>query len=1046
MRFKQPLLVAAFLIFSFSLFAQNNQHLRNINKAELQQLLKEHKNIHFVFTHDPHNPVQFYEAPQQESIPQKLIQDNSIVSSQSNFHLVKDLNTQTDANPINTDISSFFYNIPYVIFNGAMYFSAFDGIHGIQIWRSDGTSSGTYRVTNIEPGIAPIYEIKTTKNKIFFRVGDITTNTYQLYVSDGTVNGTFMLKDLVRDGLGGTYYITPVNNEVYFFMYDYNYNAQLWVTDGTVANTLMVKDFTNIGQSPFLATSANGLFYFTLFTNENGRELWRSNGTDEGTFMVKDISTSTDFDNGPAQLTEFKNKLYFSADYGTGRQLWYTDGTESGTTLAPGNNGVKLSDDYIFSFLNVPFTVIGNNFYTKATTTSTGTELFKYDVTGGFKLIKDITPGTKGGDISDIFPFNNGIAFVYTDSVNETNKLYVSKGYVGNATLIHSSGNYSLTFDNLAAADSILYFTFHTNDSGTELWKTNGAPNNITLVKDIYSGAVSSNPRNLTFFNNKFFFNAASKNAGTELWQTDGTEEGTGMVSEINTNSTAGSAVNYTVYEFSNDYKEYGPGAILNNELFFSATKPETGNELYKSDGTNAGTKLANDLVKGETGSSPYNFINRNGNIYFITLEDTSRLYKIDSIGKPTILVSTKGFIECFDVAKNGLVFYAKINDSSKTELWRSDGSEAGTFILATFNMFQDNIITCGNTAYFSAEDEGLNVELWNSDGTVAGTKMVKDIYSGVNGSWPYSLHSFKGDVYFGAQDSLGTALWKSNGTNAGTIKLASIQPYNSIGPFDFFCAFKNRLYFSAFTQNFGYELWKTDGTPEGTKMLKDTNGYDMPNPSFLTNVNGTLFFATSNHDLYKSDGTSAGTVLVKNISVPDYYLFDDRCVADGKLFFNAGHALWVSDGTDLGTHKVHDGSLQNVSGVNNMVAAGNSVFFDGYTYKYGSELYVGDATQVDTNNIAKAETVKINPATFSASVLQNPVQSALRLNIKSFSSQTLHIIISGERGNVIAHQNISVPKGTANINLSASNWQPGIYVIQLTGNAGDAVSITVLK
>ena len=102
--------------------------------------------------------------------------------------------------------------------------------------------------------------------------------------------------------------------------------------------------------------------------------------------------------------------------------------------------------------------------------------------------------------------------------------------------------------------------------------------------------------------------------------------------------------------------------------------------------------------------------------------------------------------------------------------------------------------------------------------------------------------------------------------------------------------------------------------------------------------------------------------------------------------------------------------------------------------------------TDIEIRYKVKAEAVKTKSATFSANVLQNPVQSLLRLNIKSLTNQTLHIVISNERGNVITQQNLSINKGTTNINLPASKWQAGVYVIQLMENTGAAVSISVLK
>ena len=77
-------------------------------------------------------------------------------------------------------------------------------------------------------------------------------------------------------------------------------------------------------------------------------------------------------------------------------------------------------------------------------------------------------------------------------------------------------------------------------------------------------------------------------------------------------------------------------------------------------------------------------------------------------------------------------------------------------------------------------------------------------------------------------------------------------------------------LYFSAYTEDDGYELWKSDGTAEGTVMVKDIAPGEESGPEYLINANGTLFFSAddgiSGRELWKSDGTLTGTVRVMDI------------------------------------------------------------------------------------------------------------------------------------------------------------------------------------
>ena len=79
---------------------------------------------------------------------------------------------------------------------------------------------------------------------------------------------------------------------------------------------------------------------------------------------------------------------------------------------------------------------------------------------------------------------------------------------------------------------------------------------------------------------------------------------------------------------------------------------------------------------------------------------------------------------------------------------------------------------------YFQADDGADGVELWKSDGTAAGTVMVTDINPGADGSYPSELANVNGTLYFNADDGAdGVELWKSDGTAAGTVMVKDIDP-----------------------------------------------------------------------------------------------------------------------------------------------------------------------------------------------------------------------------------------------------------------------------
>jgi ELWxxDGT repeat protein len=87
-------------------------------------------------------------------------------------------------------------------------------------------------------------------------------------------------------------------------------------------------------------------------------------------------------------------------------------------------------------------------------------------------------------------------------------------------------------------------------------------------------------------------------------------------------------------------------------------------------------------------------------------------------------------------------------------------------------------ITAVGSTLYFSAYDDVSGQELWKSDGTAAGTVLVKDINPtagfGGNVSYPTAIN---GTLYFLANDGTsGNELWKSNGTTAGTVRVFDLN------------------------------------------------------------------------------------------------------------------------------------------------------------------------------------------------------------------------------------------------------------------------------
>ena len=90
---------------------------------------------------------------------------------------------------------------------------------------------------------------------------------------------------------------------------------------------------------------------------------------------------------------------------------------------------------------------------------------------------------------------------------------------------------------------------------------------------------------------------------------------------------------------------------------------------------------------------------------------------------------------------------------------------------------FAGVVASVNGTLFFQANDGSSGEELWKSDGTSAGTVMVKDIANG-GSSFPRELTNVNGTLFFRASDGIanGPELWKSDGTTAGTVMVKDIR------------------------------------------------------------------------------------------------------------------------------------------------------------------------------------------------------------------------------------------------------------------------------
>lgn len=366
-----------------------------------------------------------------------------------------------------------------------------------------------------------------------------------------------------------------------------------------------------------------------------------------------------------------------------------------------------------------------------------------------------------------------------------------------------------------------------------------------------------------------------------------------------------GSLVPYLVKDINPTGDTYPKTFIpFRNQLFFFADNGQN-RTLWKTDGSMENTTIVKDIYPGEGGV---------GSIY----HDSHWI-----------------------IANNAIYFTVSQNDNSHNELWKSDGTAAGTVLVRHFDgHYIDRISTFNGKVYFTLFDE-LRGEgaLWWSDGTEAGTKLIEGTFSHMR-----FLFEFDNSLYLiaqGARSGDPTNIWK--------VHADTMTPAFFVDRLESIILYQDAIYYGSVNA-----LWKSDGTQDSAEKIVQYE-YNQ-NISELTVLNDILYFTVGVNTLWMTNGSTDGTVQIDAVSFGTHSLM----AHNNRIYFathNRGDGVQIgsTDGTANGT-VLYPPPTETADHISDLTP------FDGFIYFFVSEGNAIELWRTDSVGNEATQIMTITP------------------------------------------------------------------------------------
>jgi len=578
---------------------------------------------------------------------------------------------------------------------------------------------------------------------------------------------------------------------------------------------------------------------------------------------------------------------------------------------------------------------------------------------------------------------------------------------------------------------------------------------------------IGANPIWLGATGSYVYFTAQPPNASTPgsaaLFRTDGTSDGTTQVAPIDgvgvlTSSKVGALF------LSAGIKSY-----------FLANTAATGQEIWVTDGTTAGTHHVDDIYPGGEELSPFLMGIVGTDLIFAesTSDNTMQLFRTDGTATGTVPLSNFASSQYGLLTDSGAVngkFYAALASNltcCQPDLWVTDGTPSGTIQIDSnegfpFHLQPSSLRTFGNSLALLTNAENTGTELSLVDSTTNALTIL-DIAPGAgsgasDGSTIAAMDGFI--LYVRGDPNDGLHLYRSDGTLTGTALVTDLGPgvqVSQISPNIVVTRVGDRAIFQSENMQNGPQLWGSDGTAAGTAALIGTpiGG----TPAFyvkpLIGVVGSHayygVYTGSTYQVVATDGTASGTHVLTAVGALDITgtdLVDTQVAGDDNLTFiyvyhrdsssgTSKHLYAYAPQTNTVTH-LTDTTLVDTS--EKMLFLGAQLFFRGSDATHGEQPWVSDGTAAGTHillmsvsNVAPVanddSANSASGASVSIDVIANDMDSDGSIDATSVQivSQPTHGVVSASQSGSVVYTPTSGYSGSDSFTYDVKDNQSAV-------------------